>query len=186
MCLESNQNCLSPLVQAIEFATACHEGQTRKFSNEPYIVHPLRVLELVQMSGLSENLQIAAALHDTVEDSSATFTEIKVRFGKEVSLYVKALTKSPELPKAEQELQNLIAINNCPPAQSIKLADIIANVEQLHIEAQTPEGMEFAVRYLNKKQQSLPYLQQGHPKLYTMAVQELQRQTRLLKQLQSE
>lgn len=173
------------LTMAIDFATHCHCGQNRKFSGEPYIVHPLRVLQLVQEAGLSLNHQIAAVLHDVVEDTDVTPTDIEARFNRQVRIWVEALTKpqSSNLSKAKRDLRYLQNLQQCPPAQSIKLADIIANVEQLHIEAQSPEGFVFATRFLKQKQASLPFLQQGNSALFTMAVGEMQRQSELLQQI---
>lgn len=183
MALRHTTNHVSSLNLAIEFATACHHGQRRKFTQQPYIVHPLRVLALVQSRGLSINHLIASVLHDVVEDTAATLDDIAAHFGPQVCYWVQVLTtpQLPGLPKYERELRYLKKLQQCPPAQSIKLADIIANVEQLHIEAKTPEGFQFASRFLPKKQSSLPFLRQGDPVLYAMAEKEIARQAELLR-----
>ena len=73
-----------------------HKGQTRKYTGEPYVEHPIAVSELVREHGLSETAIIAAILHDTVEDTEATLEEVWELFGEEVAEYVWYLTKPPE------------------------------------------------------------------------------------------
>lgn len=73
-----------------------HKGQYRKYTGEPYIEHPLIVSEMVREHGLSETAIVAAILHDTVEDTDATFEEVLEYFGAEVAEYVWYLTKPPE------------------------------------------------------------------------------------------
>ena len=78
---------------AIEYATAAHAGQKRKYTYEDYITHPLAVAELANEIGLSQTAQIAAVLHDTVEDTSVTMEDIIRHFGEDVASYVYFLTK---------------------------------------------------------------------------------------------
>lgn len=54
------------LKKAVEIAQKAHTGQFREGNNEPYINHPLRVMEAVK--GYGEDYQIVAVLHDTIED----------------------------------------------------------------------------------------------------------------------
>ena len=64
------------LKKAIEFATKAHEGQVRKYTGEPYIVHPLEVAEIVKTVEHTEEMLMAAVLHDTVEDTDTTIEDI--------------------------------------------------------------------------------------------------------------
>ena len=50
------------------FAKNAHMGQTRKYTGEPYIVHPSAVAELLRLNykGCTEEMYMAALLHDTV------------------------------------------------------------------------------------------------------------------------
>ncbi|MFZ2544546.1 MAG: HD domain-containing protein [Candidatus Saccharimonadales bacterium] len=57
--------------KAQNIATYAHDGQTRKGSDVPYIVHPIAVAELVQKQGASDEVVIAALLHDVLEDVSS-------------------------------------------------------------------------------------------------------------------
>ena len=64
------------LKQAIAVATAAHEGQFRK-TGEPYIIHPLAVMKILEEWNMDEDTIIAGVLHDTVEDTPLTLAEIE-------------------------------------------------------------------------------------------------------------
>ena len=89
--------------QAIEVATKAHEGQFRK-TGEPYIIHPLAVMKILEEWNMDEDTIIAGILHDTVEDTSLTLKEIEERFGKDVAFLVNGVTK---LSKARSGMKNL-------------------------------------------------------------------------------
>ena len=67
--------------KAIQFATEAHEGQIRKYTGEPYIVHPLAVMETVSTVEHTDEMLMAAVLHDTVEDCDVTLDDIVSHFG---------------------------------------------------------------------------------------------------------
>ena len=86
------------ILKAIEFASRKHKGQVRKVSGGKYITHPLLVSYLVAQYKTSKNLETlicAALLHDTVEDTKTTYTEILKGFGIEVAQLVFELTSDP-------------------------------------------------------------------------------------------
>src|SRR5699024_12619122 len=67
---------------AIEFAAKAHEGQFRKGTRRPYIVHPIEVADIVSTMTKDEEVICAAVLHDTIEDCSGiTWDVLKLRFG---------------------------------------------------------------------------------------------------------
>src|SRR5258708_35021304 len=70
--------------QAYEVARAAHSGQYRH-SGEPYITHPLAVAKILAEWHLDAHALMAARLHDVVEDTPTTKTEIAKRFGKAVA-----------------------------------------------------------------------------------------------------
>jgi len=81
---------LEMLSEAIGWATLAHSGQVDK-AGKPYIEHPLAVMRLVQ----EEIDKIVAVLHDVVEDSDITISNIRHGFGVEVADAVDALTRRP-------------------------------------------------------------------------------------------
>ena len=79
--------------QAIHFAATAHEGQQRKGTSIPYIVHPVAVAALVAEYGGDEDQQIAALLHDVLEDGGPHHgPEIQRLFGSRVLTIVEACT----------------------------------------------------------------------------------------------
>jgi len=106
----------------------------------PYLVHVVSVATEVIASftaaesprGLDEDLAIACALlHDTVEDTETTRAEIEAKFGEAVAAGVAALSKNPELPKADQMADSLRRIRDQPrEVWMVKLADRITNLAE--------------------------------------------------------
>ena len=76
--------------QARRYATRAHAeaGQRRKYTDEPYIVHPAAVAELVRSVSADDALLAAAWLHDTVEDTATTLADIESHFGSRVAQLV--------------------------------------------------------------------------------------------------
>ena len=62
--------------RAIEFATKAHEGQFRKGTRRPYIVHPIEVGDIVSTMTTDEEVISAAILHDTIEDCKGVTREV--------------------------------------------------------------------------------------------------------------
>ena len=65
--------------KAIEFATKAHEGQVRKGTKRPYIVHPIEVGDIVSTMTRDEEVISAAVLHDTIEDCEGITKELLAR-----------------------------------------------------------------------------------------------------------
>jgi guanosine-3',5'-bis(diphosphate) 3'-pyrophosphohydrolase len=128
-------NNLKTLAQAISFAAKKHKAQKRKGAdNEPYINHPLEVLNLLTGVGNVEdyNTLIAAVLHDTIEDTETTKEEIANLFGENVCQMVLELTDDKSLPKAERkQLQIEHAPHISIGAKQIKLCDKISNISDV-------------------------------------------------------
>ena len=73
------------IFQAIDFAQNAHQGQYRKGSRIPYIIHPLTVMEYLIRFGCSEEVVMAGVLHDVVEDTPYTMEDIFNLFGERVA-----------------------------------------------------------------------------------------------------
>ena len=72
------------VVRAYEVGAVAHEGQARK-SGEPYITHPVAVAGILAELGMDAETIIAAILHDTLEDTSLSRTELAGEFGETVA-----------------------------------------------------------------------------------------------------
>lgn len=136
------RNDLSKLLRAISFAAKKHSKQKRKGADEePYINHPLEVLNLLANVGKIEdyNVLIAAVLHDTIEDTETTKEEISELFGSEVCGYVLEVTDDKSLPKAvrkQKQIEHAPHLSN--GAKYIKLADKISNIRD--VSENPPDG----------------------------------------------
>ncbi len=125
---------LAKLADAAYFAAQKHRSQTRKGNGNPYINHPLEVLNLLTNIGKVEdfNVLIAAALHDTIEDTGTTKEEIIERFGSEVCGMVLELSDDKSLPKERRkELQIQHAPHLSHGAKLVKLTDKISNIRDV-------------------------------------------------------
>ena len=112
---------MSTIERAIEIAAKAHAGQTDK-AGAPYVFHPLRVM----FSLRAPNEQMAAVLHDVVEDTSVTLADLeKEGFSPEVLTAVAALTKHPGESRVDAA-QRAVAH---PVARAVKLADVRDNMD---------------------------------------------------------
>ena len=79
-------------VQALVMAAVWHRGQLRKYTNVPYVSHLMLAAGMVLEDGADEDEAIAALLHDSIEDTSATVADLTTMFGKRVAAIVTACT----------------------------------------------------------------------------------------------
>jgi (p)ppGpp synthase/HD superfamily hydrolase len=152
------------------FATAAHAavGQVRKYTFEPYIVHPAEVAKIVRDAGGSEAMVAAAWLHDTVEDTGVTIETIRAEFGVEVAELVGWLTdvSRPEHGNRAHRKALDRAHSAAAPAeaQTVKLADLIANTRSI-----MAHDAAFAKTYLEEKRLLLAVMTKGDPTLMAEA-----------------
>ena len=78
------------LDRAIIFAVKAHAGTERRGKGFPYIVHPMEAMEVVSTMTADQELLAAAALHDTVEDTDVTVSDLRREFGERVASLVEA------------------------------------------------------------------------------------------------
>mgnify|MGYP003421196486 FL=1 len=89
-----NQQQHEKVIESLRFAAKNHAGVFRKDNFTPYFLHPLDVaLILIDFKIFDFKLMVAAILHDVVEDTEATFNEIKILFGSGVECIVRPITK---------------------------------------------------------------------------------------------
>ena len=75
--------------KAVIYATNAHNGQTRKGTNLPFIIHPMEVAAIVAAMTLDQDMLCAAVLHDVVEDCDGiSIEDIRREFGDIVASYV--------------------------------------------------------------------------------------------------
>ncbi len=146
-------NDISILLKAIHFAAGKHRDQRRKDVNSsPYINHPIHVAQILSEVGGIDDPEIlaAAVLHDTVEDTETTPSELEQEFGERVARIVGEVTDDKSLPKNERKrLQIEHAAELSEEAALVKIADKISNVSDV-IDNPPPDwGCIRRTEYLN-------------------------------------
>lgn len=124
--------------KAIQFAVVAHEGQYRKGTNIPYIVHPVSVGFLLQNIGCDEEVIAAGLLHDTVEDTDTELDDIQREFGERVaSLVLSASEPDKTLTWEERKSHTIESLKQAgEDTLVITLADKIHNLRTLFLEWQ--------------------------------------------------
>ena len=122
---------------AFTYASAAHAAvsQRRKYTDEPYIVHPIRVAGIVANFGGTDEMIAAAYLHDVVEDTGVSIEDILDMFGSVVAVIVDGLTdvSKPEDGNraVRKELDRAHSADATWAAQFVKCADIIDNASDI-------------------------------------------------------
>ena len=126
------------VLHAAWFATLAHDGQRRKYTDEPYVAHPFRVASMVSTRTEDDAVVAAAILHDVLEDTKTTYEDLRVAFGHRVADLVNECTdiftkvRYPDLNRAkrkELELDRIATISE--DAQLIKGCDILDNLTSI-------------------------------------------------------
>ncbi|MEM9011498.1 MAG: bifunctional (p)ppGpp synthetase/guanosine-3',5'-bis(diphosphate) 3'-pyrophosphohydrolase [Pseudomonadota bacterium] len=136
--------------RAYAYASAAHEGQVRA-SGEPYFSHPVEVATMLTAQRLDDATIVTALLHDTVEDTGSTISEIHERFGEEIAQLVDGVTKLTNLQlssgaseQAENFRKLLMAMSRDIRVLLVKLADRLHNMRT--IRALAPEKQQRKAR----------------------------------------
>jgi (p)ppGpp synthase/HD superfamily hydrolase len=145
------------------FATAAHAavGQKRKYTGEPYIVHPAEVASIVaSVEGATFDMIAAAWLHDVIEDTGCTFTDVHMAFGIDIATLVDWLTdvsRPEDGNRATRKAIDRAHTAQAPAeAQTIKLADLISNSRSI-----MQHDPAFAKTYLEEKRLLLEVMTKG-------------------------
>ncbi len=123
--------------RAFEFSETAHRGQFRK-SGEPYITHPLAVASILSQWRIDAEGLAAALLHDVMEDTSVTRTQLESTFGRPVAEMVDGVSKLDQIEfstreeaQAESFRKMLLAMARDVRVILIKLADRLHNMRTL-------------------------------------------------------
>lgn len=129
---------LNKIIRAYNVAEVAHAGQVRE-SGDPYISHPMAVVEILLDLGMDTESLVAALLHDVVEDTDVTLDDLRKNFGDEVALLVDGVTKlsqmkysSKEQQQAENVRKMLLAMAKDVRVIIIKLADRMHNMRTIN------------------------------------------------------
>ena len=129
--------------RAYAYGFSMHDGQMRK-SGEPYFTHPVAVAAILTEQQLDDATLVTALLHDTIEDTKSTYTEIARQFGDEVAELVDGVTKltnlqlsSAQSQQAENFRKLFMAMSKDLRVILVKLADRLHNMRT--IRSMTPD-----------------------------------------------
>jgi (p)ppGpp synthase/HD superfamily hydrolase len=123
------------LARAADYAARQHIAQRRKGERaEPYVNHLTEVAALLAeaTNGSDVVLLMGGLLHDTLEDTDATYEDLVERFGSDVAALVAEVTDDKSLPKEERKrLQIITTAARSRRAKLLKLADKTSNLRGL-------------------------------------------------------
>lgn len=147
-----------PSIETVfEFAKMAHQHQVRKYTNEPYIWHPLDVATQVATQLRTGHKGIllyrgvvAALLHDTVEDTAATFTDIEREFGEQAACDVFYLTDPVDKAKGNRATRGMLSrelMSRAPPIiKCVKMCDMVSNLRSI-----AEHDAKFSITYTREK-----------------------------------
>ena len=143
---------MEKVAKARAFAIAAHSaaGQVRKYTGEPYHVHPAEVAWIVEQAGGTEAQRAAAWLHDVVEDTDVSIELIEQMFGTYVAELVGWLTDVSVPTDGNRAERKAIDREHTAQAsldaKMIKLADLSSNTKSI-----VEHDAKFAKVYLAEK-----------------------------------
>ncbi|MCA3509755.1 MAG: bifunctional (p)ppGpp synthetase/guanosine-3',5'-bis(diphosphate) 3'-pyrophosphohydrolase, partial [Rhodobacter sp.] len=123
--------------RAYAYGLKMHEGQSRQ-SGEPYFTHPVAVAAILTEQRLDDATIVTALLHDTIEDTKSTYSEVVRLFGSEVAELVDGVTKltnlqlsSAQSRQAENFRKLFMAMSKDLRVILVKLADRLHNMRTI-------------------------------------------------------
>lgn len=162
--------------KARKFATKAHGdiNHVRKYTGQPYIVHPAEVVSIVKSVPHTPAMLAAAWLHDTVEDTPVTIEDIRAEFGEEVATLVGWLTDVSKPEDGKRNVRKGIDRQHTAEApaeaQTVKLADLLSNTKSI-----LEHDLNFAAVYVEEKELLLDVMTKGDRTLFERAKAEVQR-----------
>lgn len=121
---------MNDLDRAIEISLDAHEDQTDK-AGTTYIRHPLRLMQQME----TEQTRISAVLHDVVEDSDYSLSNVESEFNTEIRNAVDGLTKRD----GESYMEFIDRASENPLARRVKIADLEDNLDLTRLEELTDD-----------------------------------------------
>lgn len=148
---------------AIAYARHEHAGQQRAADGAPFIEHPIEVAMLLYRAGAPDAVIAAGALHDTLEKTAATGSELRARFGEQVAELVAAVSEDEAIPRyahRKAALRGQVA-DAGQEALLVFAADKLSKVREIHLAG--PGAPSRRARRLNHYRRSLELLEERLP-----------------------
>ena len=130
---------MNQLEEAIIYATIMHQGKVRKFRNNPFILHPIEVADILSTMTDDEEVITAGILHDIVEETDGTLEEIEKRFGKRVADLVDSESEHMDAyenrtvswKRRKEDSLKILKKSQDIGVQMLWLADKLANIRSI-------------------------------------------------------
>lgn len=131
-------------------ATQAHSGQVRKYNNEPYINHPLRVAQWLSQFNVGELIEAGAICHDVLEDTDVGYSALELTVGTPVADLVREVTNGvyPAGTSRVQKYWGNISklLTSSHQAQTLKCGDVYDNCKDVY-----DLDPSYAARYIAEK-----------------------------------
>ena len=114
--------------KAMVIATKAHEGQT--YGDKPYTYHLRRVADIVKLNTNDPVCEAVAWLHDTLEDTSTTYRDLRKVFGETIADAVLELTESDGYNRLTRQLYTYHRVRQNNIAMVVKLCDRLSNMQE--------------------------------------------------------
>jgi GTP diphosphokinase / guanosine-3',5'-bis(diphosphate) 3'-diphosphatase len=114
--------------KSYDFAVRLHDGQ-RRASGEPFVIHPFEVATILSYLQMDTTTIAAGLLHDTIEDTVASFDEIEKLFGKEIALLVDGVTKLTAISTSKEQSSK----GEAPPVMKSKAESQAENLRKIFL-----------------------------------------------------
>lgn len=143
-------------------------NQRRKYTGEPYIMHPLEVAEIVSSVTGDSRVIAAALMHDVIEDTEWDYDRLEYIMGGTIAHLVWEVTDQSRPENGNRAERKAIDCNwlalSSPAGATIKLADLISNTRSI-----VQYDPKFAATYMREKRDLLPVLRHGNTTLWDRA-----------------
>ena len=156
------------VLRAAAFAAEKHRNQRRKDEEaSPYINHPVQVAHILVQADIEDPEVLAAALlHDTIEDTNTSLEELEIVFGYEIAGIVNECTDNKKLNKLERKQAQIDhAAHISRKAQLVKLADKIANVNDINDAPPAGWSLDRKREYFDWAKKVVDQMRGAHPGL---------------------
>ncbi len=131
---------ITTVKEAAYFAISAHGSQT--YDGYPYYYHLEEVVDILREFGYTEDKYVVAGyLHDTLEDTSVSYNDIKELFGEEIAEIVYCVTDELGRNRKERKAKTYPKIASNKNAIIVKLADRIANMRNSFLKGHKMSGM---------------------------------------------
>jgi guanosine-3',5'-bis(diphosphate) 3'-pyrophosphohydrolase len=159
---------METVLKAAAFAAEKHRNQRRKDEEaSPYINHPIQVAHILVQADVEDPEVLAAALlHDSIEDTNTSFEELEIVFGYAIANIVAECTDDKRLSKLERKQAQIDhAAKISRKAKLVKLADKIANVNDLNDAPPAGWSLERKREYFDWAKHVVDRMRGTHPVL---------------------